>query len=204
MKGSERMAKKKEAVALQSGVNLDGLSLEQLQALQCEIIRKTETVLGDKRQSDLSELKQAGRLQEFKATAKEFQKEMNRLAKGGQFEIVLPIRFSMKGHPCINVANQLAQVFDGGYIYEEFDFNDFIEFEFTAKLAANASEMNVTKNQHEILSETVRSYADDACEDILELMPSTMKAEIDGFMKRFNSFQAEVGKFGLTTKDLGL
>lgn len=190
------MAKKKEAVAVQSGVNLDGLSLEQLQALQSEIIRKTETVLEDKRQSGLAELKQAGRLQEFKAAAKEFQKEMKRLAKGGQFEIVLPIRFSMEGELYDELSRWLQ--------YDNPDLSDFISFNFTAKLAANAQAMNVTKNQHEILNETVRSYAEDACDDIFELMPATMKAEIDGFMKRFNSFQVEVKKFGLTAKDLGL
>lgn len=192
------MAKKKEVKkeVKTSGVNLDGLSLEQLQALQSEIIRKTETVLEDKRQGGLLELKQAGRLQEFKAAAKEFQKEMKRFAKGGQFEIVLPIRFSMEGE----VYDELARWLQ----YDTPDLSDFISFNFTAKLAANAQAMNVTKNQHEILSETVRGYAEDACDDIFELLPATMKAEIEGFMKRFNAFQSEVKKFGLTGKDLGL
>lgn len=189
------MAKKKEAVKT-SGVNLDGLSLEQLQALQSEIIRKTEAVLEDKRQGGLLELKQAGRLQEFKAAAKEFQKEMKRLAKGGQFEITLPIRFSMKGELYDELSRWLQ--------YDNPDLSDFISFSFTAKLAGNAQALGLTKNQHEILDQTVGAYVDDACDDIFELIPQNMRAEVDTFMKRFNAFQTEVKKFGLTGKDLGL
>lgn len=179
-----------------SGVNLDGLNLEQLQLLQSEIMNQTQVVLENKRQSGLSELKQSGRLQEFKAAAKQFQKEAKLLAKGGQFEITLPIRFTMKGELYDELSRWLQ--------YENAQLSDFISFNFSAKLAGNAQALGLTKNQHEILDDTVRVYAEDACDDILELMPQNMRAEIDAFMERFNAFQAEVKKFGLTGEDLGL
>lgn len=186
------MAKKVKA----SGVNLDGLNLEQLQLLQSEIMNQTQVVLENKRQSGLSELKQSGRLQEFKAAAKQFQKEAKLLAKGGQFEITLPIRFTMKGELYDELSRWLQ--------YENAQLSDFISFVFSAKLAGNAQALGLTKNQHEILNDTVSAYAEDACEDIFELMPQNMRAEVDAFMERFNAFQAEVKKFGLTGKDLGL
>ena len=186
-----------------SGVNLDGLNLEQLQILQTEIIRQTEVVLENKRQSVLSELNQSGRLQEFKAAAKQFQKEMKLLAHANlQFEITLPILFSMKGE-LYDELPPTRPPRPSRWLQSDL-LSDFIKFTFSAKLAGNAQALGLTKNQYEILDQTVGAYAEDACDDIFELIPQNMRAEIDSFMKRFNAFQAEVKKFGLTGKDLGL
>ena len=192
--GSQIMAKKKEVKT--SGVNLEGLNLEQLQTLQGEIIGRREVILENKRQADLSELKQAGRLQEFKVLAKEFQKEIKRLTKGSQFEIVLPIRFTMKGEPYSEFVDWLE--------WEDTQLTDFVSFSFSAKLAGNAQALNLTKNQHEILDQLVKVYVEDACDDILELTPQNIRDELNDFMTRFIAFKAELRKFSLTGKDLGL
>jgi len=185
------MAKKKQPV---SGVDLTNLSLEQLKLLQGEIFQKTEKLLEDQHENSLAEAKQSGRFQELKDQAKALRKELRLLAKGGQFELVLPIRFSFKGE--INDSNPFDPTqYDDAY--GTLDIGDFVNFEFKAKL--DTSKLN--KSQSALLNDVVNDYAQDACEDIWHLVPENMLVLMNDWQKRFDTFIKEFKAEGFKPED---
>lgn len=158
-----------------SGVNLEGLTLEQLQLLQGEIFQKTEKMLDSDKEKKLEELKNSGKLQELRASAKEFRKQVKAFAKGGQFNLVLPITFVLKG--------QVDEEFNP-FDYETVSLEDFLTFNFTVKLDG----ANLTKRQKAVLASVVEDYVENACSDIWDIVPDELTAPIEAFEKQFNAF----------------
>jgi hypothetical protein len=172
-----------------SGVNLDGLTLEQLQLLQGEIFQKTEKVMDADKENRLADAKASGKLQEMRAAAKEFHKEVKAMARGGQFTLTLPITFSFKGQ-----VNEDLNPFGTNGV----NLHDIMDFEFNGKLDASG----LNKKQKAILSTVVEEYARDACEDIWDIVPEDILKRLDDFEERFNTFLVEADELGLEAKDL--
>lgn len=187
------MAKKAKAQKVEkqevktSGVNIEGLTLEQLQLLQGEIFKKTEHMLDADQEKRKAEIKDSGKLQELRAAAKEFRKQVKAFAKGGQFNIVLPITFFFKGE-----VNENFDPFES----ENVDLSEFMDFQFKAKLDA----ANLNKKQKAILTEVVDDYAQNACSDIWDIVPPEITDQFDAFEKQFTAFLKEAKE----AKALGL
>lgn len=184
---------KKPVKAQTSGIDLSQLNADQLQALEIEVSVKRREQRDAEEKAAIKKLEDSGKLAEYKKQYAQFVKECGKLAAGGKFDILLPIRFTM------SVDASLEDHFS----YGSYDQTSPFTFSFNAALFnASIAGVTLTKKQREILNPVVNEYAEEACEDILTLVPAELMEKFNDFRKKFNDFTEEMTNIGVSLEDL--
>jgi len=188
------MAKTKPVV---SGVDLTGLSTAQLEALVVEA-RARAIEQGEKdTKAAVKALKASGELDSYKKEFLALGKEGKKLARKATFELVLPIRFTINTEgPNLGQDDGYTNIFayDG-----EVTEDDLFIHRFEAKLT---KDHNLTKNQVAAINEVIADYAENACDDIFDVIPEELMAHYNAFAEKVTAFVQKARASGLSLKDL--
>ena len=179
-----------------SGVDLTGLSTAQLEALVVEA-RARAIEQGEKdTKAAVKALKASGELDSFKKEFMALGKEGKKLSRKSTFDLVLPIRFTINSE-----GPNLGQ--DDGYSnilsYDEVTEDDLFNHSFEAKLT---KDHNLNKNQVATLNTVISDYAENACEDIFDVVPEELMAHYDAYAEKVTAFIRKAQAAGVTLKDL--
>jgi len=180
-----------------SGVDLTGLSTAQLEALVVEA-RTRAIEQGEKEtKAAVKALKASGELDSFKKEFLALGKEGKKLARKSTFELVLPIRFTINTEgPNLGQDDTYTNIFayDG-----EVTEDDLFSHRFEAKLM---KDHNLTKSQVATLNGVIADYAENACDDIFDVIPEELMAHYDAFAVKVTAFIQKARAAGLSLKDL--
>jgi hypothetical protein len=180
-----------------SGVDLTGLSTAQLKALVVEA-RTRVIEQGEKdTKAAVKALKASGELDSFKKEFMALGKEGKKLSRKATFDLVLPIRFTINSKgPNLGQDDGRSNIFSyDGEVTE----GDLFNHSFEAKLT---KDHNLNKNQVATLNTVISYYAENACEEIFDVVPEELMAHYDAYAEKVTAFIRKSQAAGLTLKDL--
>ena len=176
---------KKEVKPVASGVDLSNLSLAQLQALAVEAKCKADEFA-------IKALKASGELDALKKEWAALGKEGKKLTRPAKFDLVLPVRFTMETD-----APDCEYAFsDNGDVVEA----DLFNHTFSATLLKEGGNLN--KQQRDALENTVNDYAQNACDDIFDVLPEGLMAHYVAFAEKVNAFVKKAKTLSVNLEDL--
>lgn len=183
---------KKEVKSVASGVDLSNLSLAQLQALAVEASVKVAEYAEKEGKAAVKALKASGELDALKKEFAALGKEGKKLTRPAKFDLVLPVRFTMEteGPDCESAFNY------GGEVAED----DLFTHHFTATLLKEGG--NLSKTQRDALENTVKDYAENACNEIYDVLPEGLMAHYEAFAEKVNAFVTKAKSLSVSAEDL--
>ena len=197
------MAKKRGKKHTASGIDLSGLSFEQLNALISEarenVIKIAEAKSREQAEKEnksiVKELKDSGEFAVLKEEFAALKEECEKLDDDFTFDVVVPIRFTMySGSPIIC---------DEGFDPVNCNSLELFDWQFTAELSmCHELAKMLNKKQVHVLNRIVKRYAEDACDEIFDIVPEEIINQHHDFGKRVTEFFQRIKAFGLTFNDI--
>lgn len=191
-----------------SGVDLAGLSTAQLEALVIEAKAKAIEQKEKDNKETVKALKESGELGSYKKEFIALGKEGKKLSRKATFDLVLPIRFTIHSEgPYLREEEIHSGIFSlGGYHNlgdNDVTESDLFSHSFEAKLMRNHELYSkLTSDQVSAINSAIADYAENACEEIFNIIPEEIMDHYDNYAKKVTTFIKKMEAVGLTPEDL--
>lgn len=164
-------------------VDLEKLSSSQLEQLLTDASAAIQERKAAGRADSLKKLKESGELQALKTAKKNILGKIKELGKAKfTFEVTVPIVFTLESE------------------LEDSDLRYYSGFYHTMKGALSKNN-NLTARQAKLLKGVVEEYAENACEDILQLAPDDVLSRFDDLEKEIAALQKQATKAKLDIEE---